>query len=323
MKLWLWLVLVAVTVAGCGGANSGEVTEAPKAVGSGAEAGKGAADASAANQKTVYPLKVKDASGIEFTFTKAPERIVSLSPSETEVLFALGLGDRVVGVTKYCDYPEEAKAKPKIGSLQGDAEAILSAKPDLVVGGLSINKKTVESLRGLGLTVFTVDPRNLEQVYERIELIGQITDTAEQAEKVIADMKAEAKQVADAVSGLKPEQKKKVYVEFSPGWTVGSGEFMHELLVLAGGINVAADQQGWVKISEEAVIQSNPDVIIYSKGVENLESTIKGRSGWDKIAAITGGQMVGVDDNLLSRPGPRVTKGLLAIAKGIYPDLVK
>jgi iron complex transport system substrate-binding protein len=276
------------------------------------------------SKETVYPLTVTDASGLEMTFEQAPEKIVSLSPSETEVLFALGLGDKVVGVTDWCDFPEEAKSKPKVGGLQGNVEAIIAAEPDLMMAGLSLNREdALKNYRELGLTVFTVEPTTIDEAMERILLIGQITNTLAQAEVVVAQMQAEKQSVLDAVAGIKEEDKKKVYIEFSPGWTVGSGEFMNELITLSGGINVAADQEGWIQISEEKIIQDNPDVILYSLGVENLEQTIRDRSGWDKIAAIQNENVAGVEDNLVSRPGPRVTQGLVEVAKGIYPDLVK
>jgi iron complex transport system substrate-binding protein len=135
--------------------------------------------------------------------------------------------------------------------------------------------------------------------------------------------------VTDAVKGLTVDKKKKVYIEFSPGWTVGSGEFMDELITIAGGINVAGDLPGWQQISEEKIIQQNPAVILFAKGFVDdkskkpLDEIIRGRSGWDKIEAVQKNQVIGIDQNLLSRPGPRLTDGLLQMAKGIYPELVK
>lgn len=331
MKKTRYLVLAAALLmglaAGCGdkgGAPTGVQDPAKAAATPNASAtATPTATASANSKKTVYPLTVKDASGKEVTFAKAPERIVSLSPSETEVLFALGLGSKIVGVTDYDDYPAEAKTKPKMGNLQGNSEAILAANPDIVFAGLSLNKKSVEKLTELKMNLFSVEPKTVDQAIERIALYGRITDTQEQADKVIAQMKAEKQKVVDAVEGLKDDQKKKVYIEFSPGWTVGKGEFMDDLITIAGGVNVASDLTGWKQISEEKIIQSNPDVILFAKGVPDLEKTIRGRSGWDKISAIANNRVAGLDDNLLSRPGPRITQGLYEIAKAIYPDLVK
>ena len=284
----------------------------------------------AASKKTQYPLTIQDATGQKITFTKAPERIVSTSPSETEILFALGLGDKVVAVSDYDDYPEEAKSKPKIGGVRSpNAEAILAASPDLVVGGISLDDNSVRSLRDLKLTLYKVEPKKLSDIIENIRTIGMITDRQAEAEKLIAKMEADIKKVTEAVKHLKPEQKKKVYLEFSPGWTVGRGEFMHEMIELSGAINVAADLEGWNQVNEEKIIQSNPDVILYAKGVvdsktnKSIEEMIRTRSGWDKIKAIVDNRVHGLDKDTLSRPGPRITEELVKMAKAIYPELVK
>ncbi|WP_245954322.1 ABC transporter substrate-binding protein [Paenibacillus flagellatus] len=310
---------LAISVAACGtNKDNGGVVKDPAQAAGDAKTGK-----EAASKRTTYPFTVKDSSGKEFTFAKAPERIVSLSPTETEVLFALGLGNKIVGVSNLDDYPEEAKSKPKMGNLQGNPEAIIAANPDVVFAGLSLNKNSVNKLNELKMNLFQTNPKTVDQAIERVLLFGQITDTQEQAEKIAEQMRKEKQQVVDALKSLKPEQRKNVYIEFSPGWTVGRGEFMDDLITLAGGVNVASDLEGWKQISEEKVIQSNPDVIFFAKAVPDLEKTIRGRSGWDKIAAIQANKVIGLDDNLLSRPGPRITKALAEMAKSIYPDLVK
>lgn len=270
-------------------------------------------------EQTEYPFTVTDASGVEITFEKAPEKIVSLSPSDTEVLFALGLGDHIVGVSDWSDYPEEAKSKPKVGGMETNTEVILEAAPDLIVGGLSFNGAAVEPLRGLNLTVYTSEPKTIEDVIAHIERIGQITNRNAEAAEVTAKMREELKTVQDAAATLTDEEKRSVYIEFSPGWTVGKGEFMDQLITLSGGVNVA-DQAGWYEISEEKIIESNPGVILFSKNIEGLEAQIKGRAGWDKINAISQNRVFPQDDNLISRPGPRVTQGLLEVAKAIYPE---
>ncbi|MDF2661225.1 MAG: yvrC [Paenibacillus sp.] len=321
MKKLIMLLLsvtLAFALAACGQKQEVGVKEPAPATG-----GSAATGAEAAGKKTVYPLTIKDDSGKEFTFAKAPERIVSLSPTETEVLFALGLGSKIAGVSNLDDYPEEAKSKPKMGDLQGNPEAIIAANPDIVFAGLSLNKNSVAKLNELKLNLFQTNPKTIDAAIERVLLFGQITDTQAQAEKVAEQMKKEKQQVADALKGLKEDQKKKVYIEFSPGWTVGKGEFMDDLITLAGGVNVASDLQGWKQISEEKIIQSNPDVILFAKGVPDLEKTIRSRGGWDKINAIKNSKVIGLDDSLLARPGPRITKALADVAKAIYPDLVK
>ncbi|HZG83784.1 helical backbone metal receptor [Paenibacillus sp.] len=323
--VWLLAVVLAVFTAACGGgaqAPSAEETpaaqEAPAAEAPAAEEPAEQEEAQAA-EATAYPLTVTDASGTELTFEKAPEKIVSIAPSETEVLFAVGAGASVVGTDKYSDYPAETANLPKVGGLTADVEAILELEPDLVVAGWTMSTKTIEELRALGLTVYAFETNTLDEAIAHVREIGRIVNKNAEAEAVAAKMEADRQLVADAVAGIADADKKKVYIEFSPGWTVGKGEFMDELLTEAGAINVA-DQEGWYEISEEKIIEANPQVILYGAGVEGLEDIIKGRSGWDKIDAMASGQVIGIDDSLISRPGPRITDALVQVAKAIYPE---
>ncbi|MEK8127022.1 ABC transporter substrate-binding protein [Paenibacillus filicis] len=321
---------LAGTLAACGASpappqapNQGKLVDPPKAE-SGTQ--QGAAQA----KRTTYPLKVKDATGKEFVFEKAPERIASTSPSETEMLFALGLGDKVVGVSDFCDYPAEAKSKPKLGSItKPNEEALIGAGADLTLTGVSMKTQTVEKLRELKINLFQVQPKKIDDVLTNLLLMGEIFDRQAEAEKLVNQMKADRQKVTDAVKGLKPEEKKKVLIEFSPGWTVGSGEFLSELIETAGGINVYASEKGYVQLSEEKVIAENPKVILYpnnlidDKSKKTLDQLIRERSGWEKIDAVKEGKLAGIDKDTTSRPGPRITEGLKEIAKGIYPELVK
>ncbi|MBP1156809.1 iron complex transport system substrate-binding protein [Paenibacillus sp. PvR018] len=315
-------------LAGCGSTAStpgqGQQADAPKAGGTKQE------EASTSVKRTTYPLTIKDVTGKEFVFDKAPERIVSTSPSETETLFALGLGDRVVGVSDFCNYPAEAASKPKVGSImKPNEEALIAANADVVMTGVSMNMAVVEQLRGLKVNLFKVEPKTVDDVMDNILLMGQIFDRQEQATKLVDSMKAERQAVLDAVKVLEPEQKKKVFVEFSPGWTVGKGEYIDELIGLAGAVNVAGGEKGYVKISEEKVIADNPQIIIYPMGIiddksqKPMDQLIRERSGWEQIDAVKLNQLVGLDKDIMSRPGPRITQALTEVAKGIYPELVK
>ncbi|KQL45224.1 ABC transporter substrate-binding protein [Brevibacillus choshinensis] len=286
--------------------------------------------AQASSKETTYPLTVTDATGKEVTFPKAPTRIVSTSPAETEILFALGLDQQIVGVSDYDDYPEAAKSKPKVGGVvKPNEEAILSQSPDLVIGGISMEKPVADKLKTLGMPVYVTQPKKLDDIMANILVMGTITNRQEQAEQMVAQMKEDIARVTEAVKNVKPEEKKKVYLEFSPGWTVGKGEFMDELITLAGATNIASETEGWNPISEEKIVKDDPDVILYAKGItddktgKQLEDIIKNRSGWDKMKAIRDQQIYGMDQNILSRPGPRITQGLIDVAKAIYPDLVK
>lgn len=336
MKKWtqMWaLVLLALVIAltGCGAKenNSAATNNATNSVQNAAnETSSNTADEQPADSlSTEYPLTVTDAFGVEFTFESAPERIVSLAPSETEGLFALGLDEQVVGVSDNDDYPEAVQDKPRMGGFQINVEAVIAAQPDLVLAGNLVGEDVVKSLGDLGIKVYRSNPKTVEQVMENIRTVGQITDRGQAAEEVIAGMEAELKKVTDAVQSVPDDQKKQVYIEFSTGWTVGKGEFMDEMITLAGGVNVASDITGWSEINEENIIQKNPDVILYAQSVidENrtLAEIIKSRGGWEQITAVKEDRIVGLDDNLLSRPGPRVTQGLIQVAAAIYPDLIQ
>lgn len=330
------MLAVLTALAGCGSGNgapavSGGSAPAATASSPSAPASEPASPQAAAGEKhTAYPLTLTDGTGQSFTFAKAPERIVSTSPAETEILFALGLGDKIVGVSDYDNYPAETKDKTKVGSItKPNEETLVGLAPDFVVTGISMPPEVVQELRGLKLNVFQTNPKTVDDILNNILTFGRITDRQAEAERIVASMKADMEKVKDAVAGVKPEERRKVYVEFAPGWTVGKGEFMDELISIAGGVNVAGDTEGWNQISEEKIVQADPDVILYTLGVtdeqsgKTLEEIIRGRSGWDKVKAIQNNRVVGLDQDVLSRPGPRITEGLLAVAKAIYPELVK
>lgn len=320
-------IILALSLAACGNNNEEkQVTESAPLVSE--QATQPIEQAS--ELRTVYPLTVKDVTGESFTFSEAPDQLISISTAETEILFALGLDEQIVGVSDFDDYPEAAKAKPKMGGVYNlNEEAIIAAQPDLVLTGTSLNVEANEKFRDLGIPAFKTDAKSVDEVIANIELLGKITDRQAEAKRVVDTMKQERDEVTNVVKSLTPEQKKKVYLEFSLGWTVGSGEFLDELITLAGGVNVAADTVGWNEISEEKIINDNPDVILYSKNVidentkETLDQVIKARSGWDQIAAIKNDDVYALDDSLISRTGPRVTQGLKIIANAIYPELMK
>lgn len=335
------MVILAAGLMGCGAAgstNQAETNDGSKADGSAISSDSANAESNAEDdgvskestaQQGEYPLTVTDATGKEFTFTEAPERIVSTSPAETEILFALGLGDKVVGVSDFDNYPEEVNQKPRIGGIvKPNEEAIMAANPDLVIVGGSMKVAVVEKLRGFQLNVFKQEPKNIEGILNEIVTLGKVTGKVTESEALVAKMREDIRKVSEAAAKLKPEEKKRVYIEFSPGWTVGKGEFMDELITMAGGINIASDMEGWNAINEEKIVQDNPDVILYTLNVkdeksgQSLDQIIKDRSGWNKIKAIQEDRLVGLDADILSRPGPRMTQALLQISEAIYPGLV-
>ncbi|WP_168119046.1 ABC transporter substrate-binding protein [Paenibacillus sp. HB172176] len=278
--------------------------------------------AAGAPSETTYPLTVKDATGTEIIFEQAPTAIVSLAPSETETIYAIGAGEYVVGVDAYSNYPEEATKVEQIGDMTTNIEAVVALNPDLVLASPSLNADAVSKLRELGIAVYASEPKTYDETIAKIEEIGKIVNKNAETAAVAEHMRQVKQEVTDAVKGADP---KKVYLEFSPGWTVGSGEFLDELITLAGGVNIANGQAGWYEVNAEEVIKENPQVIIYPDFGEEKSSILAGietRPGWDVIDAVKNNQMFAVTNDPLVRVGPRLADGLLELAQTIHPELV-
>ncbi len=316
------IVAMLIVMSACGAKNnSGNEAESGNTPAN--EAGQTTAGQTEAAQATAYPLTVKDVTGTELTFEAAPQRIITLLPSETEIVYAIGAADSLVGVDDYSNYPKEAESLEKIGNMDVNFEKVLSLKPDLVLASYTMGKAAVDKLRSLNIPVYATDPKTYDAVVEKVKQIGQIINKNEQAAEVAAHMQQVREQVAAAV---KDAPKPNVYLEFAPGWTVGKGEFLDELISIAGGANIAT-QPGWYEIDAESVVKSNPDQIIYAsmtvaEGEKNpILSAIEARPGWDAINAVKNKLLFEVDQDPLTRVGPRLAEGLLEVARKLHPDL--
>jgi len=318
----MMLIAIMATLAACGGGKAEEprIQEPGVAVDNSGDNATPSNEADeGASGATQYPITVKDATDVELTLEAAPQAIVSLVPSETEVLFAIGAGGEVVGVDEWSNYPEEVASIAKIGDMSTNIEAVAALNPDLVVASASMNAQALEELRRLEIPVFTSNPKTLDETIAHIEQMGQLLDRQDEATLVAQQMRDAKAQVVEAV---KDAPLKRVYLEFSPGWSVGRGEFLDELLTLAGGDNVAGDQQGWFEIDPEQVLQSNPEIIIYPDfgGDMTIPDLIASRPGWEAIDAVRNGELHEVANDPLVRVGPRLTDGLLELARAIHPD---
>lgn len=269
-----------------------------------------------------FPMAITDNAGRQVTVKQEPQRIISLAPSNTEILFALGLGDKIVGVTTYCDYPEEAKAKPKIGSLIAvDMEKIVAASPNLILASGLQAKQIVPALEGRGLTVVVIEPGNMGEVLAAIGMVGRITGRIGEAEKLVEQMQARIKDITNkvAASGTSP----RVFWEISRElYTPGPSSFIGDMIAQAGGSNIVKDSSiKYPRLSQEVVIASDPEVIIV--GDHTLQVTaeeIAGRPGWQGISAVKQGRMVPVDPDLVNRAGPRIVDGFEMAARAIHPE---
>jgi iron complex transport system substrate-binding protein len=281
------------------------------------------AQAPATGVPTAGPISVEDGVGNVITLDSEAQRIVSLAPNHTEILYALGLGDRVVGVTEYCNYPPEATAKPKVGDfITIDLEQVVGLEPDLVLATTMHMAETVPALQERGITVFVLDPQSVVAVLESIQKIGQLTGRGDEAEALVADMQARIDAVQQKVQDA---ARPKVFWELGPElFTAGPGSFVDDLITVAGGENVAADADSpWPQLSVEAIVLRDPDVIVLADhNYGQTAEMVKERPGWEDIRAVKEGNIIEItDDDIVSRPGPRLVEGLEFLAKAFHPDL--
>lgn len=248
-----------------------------------------------------------------------PQRIISLAPSNTEILFALGLGGKVVGVTDYCDYPPEALNKTKVGGYANpDVEKIVALDPDLILVAHGTPMEVVNSMAGLGLTVFGIKTTDLDDLLNDIRRIAEITDTEAEAQALTFEMESRIQAVTNQTDEL--EQRPRVFyiVWHDPLWTAGSGTFIHELIEKGGGANIFQNVTGYPTISIEEVIARDPEIIITSEW--SYEWAINASELASTNASQTG-RIYTLDDDLVQRPGPRLVEGLEWFAHFIHPEI--
>ena len=268
-----------------------------------------------------FPVTITDDASRTVIIKAEPKRIVSLAPANTEIVFALGLGDRVVGVTTYDDYPAEVTKIAKIGDFTTpNIEAIAAAKPDLILATTGVQADVLAKLESLGATVIALDPQNLAGVYSAIERTGKATGAVAKAAAVVDGMKVDVDTIAKSVEATEPVT---AFVEIAqnPLYTAGTGTLIDELIALAGGKNVVT-QPGWVAYSAEQVVKDDPTVYMATKGSMSDPAQLSQRAGFKGLSAVKNGRVVVLDDNLVSRPGPRVVEGLKQIAIALHPGLV-
>ncbi len=273
-------------------------------------------------------FEVTDQLGRVVAFEQVPQRIISIAPSNTEIVFALGLEDKLVAVTDYCDYPPEAKEKPSIGSYSTPSiEEIVARYPDLILATSIHEKKIIPQLEEQGLTVLALSPSNLSEVMAAITLIGRVTGKEAEAAGVVAGIQARMKAVTDKTDSLPAERRPRVFytVWHDPLMTSGSGTIQDELIQKAGGTNIAAGLNDFVDISLESVLDANPEIMIAGVSHGNGQSLnfqfISTESRLAGTAARQNDRVYAIDGNLTSRPGPRLVEGLEQFAEFLHPEL--
>lgn len=307
-SLILWLLLITVLVQAC----------APQAA------------PTATTTPTETILTVTDGEGNPFTLPQPAQRIVSLAPSNTEILFALGAGSQVIAREDFSNYPEQAASLPSIGGNMGsyNLEEIAKLEPDLILASPLSTAEAIQSLKEITPNVFVVpNPTDLEGLYQNLQTVGVLTGRVSEAEVLVSDLRARAAVVQEKLSGV--TDKPVVFYELdatdpAKPWTAGPGTFIDLLIGLAGGENLGGKLQGeWAQISQEELIVQNPGVILLGDALYGgiTAESVAARPGWEAIAAVQNGQVHPFNDDLVSRPGPRMIEGLETLAKLFHPDL--
>lgn len=280
-------------------------------------------------ESDLYPQTHTDVLGRSVTFESRPEVIVSLAPSVTEMLFALGAGDQVVGRTDFDNYPAEVESLPSIGGFTVSTisiESILALEPDLVVGGAVAQAEIVNALDGTGIEVFIVEATSIEGIMEEILTLGQITGNSRGARDLVADLENRVAAVTEKVNTVQDGEKVTVFYEIwhEPLTTATNETVTGDLITTAGGTNIFGDLEGgYPTVSAEEILESDPAIILGpSTHTDQLTAEIiAARPGWEDMSAVQSGAIYIVDGDIVSRPGPRVVDALETIAASFYPEL--
>ncbi len=279
--------------------------------------------------KPVTPETFTDFLQREVTLNQPAQRIVSLAPSNTELLFAVGAGGQVVGREDFSDYPAEALDLPSVGGSMGDynLEAIVALQPDLVLLTELHSPELVQSLEALGLTVYYLgNPVELEDLYTNLEIVGNLTGHENEAAALIEGMTSRVKRVDELIANT--TSRPVIFYELdatdpAKPWTAGPGTFVDQLVSRAGGVNLGSSLSGaWVQISQEELIIQDPDMIFLGDAAYGTTpELVAARAGWENLQAVTNNQIFSFDDDLVSRPGPRLVDGLVEFARLLHPEI--
>ena len=270
----------------------------------------------------VQTLTITDDFGRNVTFHKVPERIISLSPTNTEILFAVGAGNRVVGVTEYCNYPEEAEERDTIGGVSTvSIEKVVSQEPDLVIGCELNGKETIERLAELNISVVGLNPESIGEILDDILLVGTLTGEEEKASSLVAEMEQRLEELKKKTRAAK--RLKVAHITWhDPIWVAGSGTVQDELIGIAGGENAFSYLEDWATVSLEEFIDRNPDVIIVSvghgvAGMQPYEYIVRDER-LEVVDAVKNKRVYTINADVASRAGPRIVDAAETFHRGLY-----
>lgn len=281
-----------------------------------------------------YPMTISDNYGRPVTIARRPARVVSLAPSVTEILFAIGAGDRIVADTTYCQYPPEAATRPKVGGyLAPNVEKIAAFRPDLVVGDDLNGRELIDRLSGLAIPTVMVAPKTLEEVLATIELLGRAVGNGQEAFRLTTAMRRRRDTVLALTRDIPIARRPRTLFLFSLDqglFSAGPGSYIDDFITAAGGTNIAAEAATpWPGLSPEMVAHRNPEVILLLKGHGQAEiadagaalALLRDRASWRSVAAVRHSRVAVLDDDPVTLPGPRMVEGLEAFARALHPEL--
>lgn len=272
-----------------------------------------------------FPVTLVDAQGASVTIVRQPARIVSLAPTVTEILFALGLGDRVVAVTEQCNYPPQVTNLPRVGGwFTPSLEKTLAARPDLVVASRGNPQQFLAALRRSGVPLFAVDPRTLDDIYVEIQDIARVTGAQQAAVRLMKGMQERLAAMAGALRDV-PERDRPtafIFLQTSPIWTAGSGTFQDDAIRAAGARNLAATKRGFAPFGVESLLAADPDFLLLSTMAgdpDRMKREVVANPVYKRLSAVKEGRMILLDADEIMRPGPRLVNAVEAMARALYP----
>lgn len=269
----------------------------------------------------------EDQLGREIHVPDDPKRIIALAPSITEIIFALGQQDRLKGTTQFSNYPAEAAKLPKVGSyVRLDLERIVALNPDLCIAIKDGNPKgIIDRLQSLNIPVFAVNPRNLESMIQTIQKIGSILNASQKANTLVKDMRSRIQKVDALVSRIDRRPRVFIQIGISPIISAGTNTFIHELIVRAGGLNVAAGNRAYPHFSREQVLALAPDVLIITS-MARSGAFEKAKADWNRLShmpAVREKRIYTVNSDVFDRPSPRLLDALEILTRLLHPKLFK
>jgi len=283
-------------------------------------------------EPTPAGISLTDGLGRTVTLSAPAQGVISLAPSNTEILFALGAAGQTIARDSFSDYPPEAASLTDIGSTWEalNLEQLVALQPDLVLAAGIQSPEQVKAMEEAGLTVFLVpNPTTLEDLYTNLENVGKLVGRETEAQALIAQLKARVAAVDEKIAGV--TERPSVFYELdasqdaSKPWTAGPGSFHDALIARAGGKNIAAAlSSAWAQMSIEEIVQADPDYILLGDAKWGVTPESVGqRPGWEKLSAVKAGRVLPFDDDLISRPGPRLVEGLETLARMLHPELFR